>query len=92
MSGINRDDAWKGAVPIHALNIMESTRRAAYWPPSGTLGRTPSSVDCGTLVKAGLDLNEVAELPDEISTKLLSQILSVQSFDEGTSVIRYTVG
>ena len=48
-------------------------------------------VDCGTLVDAGLDLSEAAKFPDEISTMLLSQILSVQSFDEGASVIRYTV-
>ena len=55
-------------------------------------GETASlEVDCGALVEAGVDLNEAAELPDEISSTLLSQILSVQSFDEGASVIRYTV-
>ena len=56
-------------------------------------GETASlEVDCGALVEAGLDLIEAAELPDEISSALLDQILSVQSFDEGASVIRYTVG
>ena len=55
-------------------------------------GETASlEVDCGALVQAGLDLNEASELPDEISTTLLSQILSVQSFDEDASVIQYTV-
>ena len=56
-------------------------------------GETASlEVDCGALVEAGLDLNEAAELPDEISSTLLDQILSAQSFDEDASVIRYTVG
>lgn len=49
------------------------------------------SLDRGALVEAGLDLSEAAELPDEISSTLLEQILSVQSFDEGASVIRYAV-
>ena len=55
-------------------------------------GETASlEVDCGALAEAGLDLNEAAEPPDDISSMLLSQILSVQSFDEDASVIKYTV-
>lgn len=56
-------------------------------------GETASlEVDCGALVEAGLDLNEAVELTDELSSMLLNQVLSLQSFDEDASIIKYTVG